>query len=99
MTFTTIYPGWYSGRAVHLHYKVRGTSNSQSFEFTSQLFFDDSLTTQVFAANAPYNTRGARTTFNSGDSIYSQGGSTTLLALGASGSGYAGTLNLGLDLT
>jgi protocatechuate 3,4-dioxygenase beta subunit len=44
--FTTIYPGWYQGRAVHIHFKIRPTSSS---EFTSQLFFDDALSTQVFA--------------------------------------------------
>jgi protocatechuate 3,4-dioxygenase beta subunit len=58
--FATIYPGWYMGRAVHIHMKVRTDPTSQQgYEFTSQLFFDDSLSDQVFA-QAPYNTRGAR---------------------------------------
>src|SRR5712691_7192998 len=39
--FTTVYPGWYPGRAVHIHFKVRLYSGSQqSYEFTSQFFFD-----------------------------------------------------------
>jgi protocatechuate 3,4-dioxygenase beta subunit len=32
VTFTTIYPGWYTGRAVHIHFKVR----TGTLEFTSQ---------------------------------------------------------------
>ena len=53
--FTTIYPGWYQGRAVHVHFKIRTGAS----EFTSQLFFDDALNTQVFAA-APYSQKGAQ---------------------------------------
>jgi protocatechuate 3,4-dioxygenase beta subunit len=35
--FTTIYPGWYSGRAVHIHFKIRTTTSSgASYEFTSR---------------------------------------------------------------
>ena len=36
--FTTIYPGWYQGRAVHIHFKVR---TAQRQEFTSQIYFDE----------------------------------------------------------
>ena len=41
--FQTIFPGWYMGHTVHIHFKVRGTNpaSGQNFEFTSQLFFDE----------------------------------------------------------
>ena len=55
-TFTTIYPGWYPGRAVHIHFKVRPTASTV---FTSQLFFDDALSDQVFT-QAPYAGKGKR---------------------------------------
>ncbi len=43
--FTTIYPGWYQGRAVHIHFTIRDSAESQQgYEFTSQLYFDDTLT-------------------------------------------------------
>ena len=59
--FTTIYPGWYSGRDVHIHFKIRTTTSSgASYEFTSQLFFDDTLTDQVFT-QAPYASRARGT--------------------------------------
>jgi protocatechuate 3,4-dioxygenase beta subunit len=74
--FRTVYPGWYSGRAVHIHYKVRFFSrNQETYEFTSQFFFDDSVSDQVFQL-APYNQKGSPDTRNSTDSIY-RGASTT----------------------
>ena len=67
--FMTIYPGWYQGRAVHIHFKIRPTSSS---EFTSQLFFDDALSTQVFA-QAPYSQKGTQgITRNTSDGIFQQ---------------------------
>src|SRR5205085_3183987 len=67
--FTTIYPGWYSGRTVHIHYKVRLFSGTtKTYEFTSQLCFDDTLTDTVFT-QAPYNTKAARGTRNNNDGI------------------------------
>src|SRR5215218_3200643 len=37
--FTTIYPGWYQGRAVHIHFKIRDSPESeQGYKFTSQLY-------------------------------------------------------------
>ena len=46
--FLTIYPGWYPGRAVHIHFKLRSSPEAApGFEFTSQLFFDDELTAVV----------------------------------------------------
>ena len=42
--FTTIYPGWYGGRAVHVHFKIRRPgAGGRIDEFTSQLYFDDAL--------------------------------------------------------
>jgi protocatechuate 3,4-dioxygenase beta subunit len=74
--FTTIYPGWYPGRAVHIHFKVRLYSGSQqSYEFTSQFFFDESFTDTVYQ-QAPYNSRGGGRTRNSNDGIYQQLAST-----------------------
>src|SRR5207253_10058042 len=51
--FTTIYPGWYQGRAVHIHFKIRTSATGASKEFTSQWFFDETLTDQVHAQQ-PY---------------------------------------------
>ncbi len=96
--FTTIYPGWYQGRAVHIHFKVRTTTPANtSYEFTSQLFFDDSLTDQVYT-QMPYASKGRRDTRNSNDGIYATGGDQLLLAPTQTAQGYAATFAVGLDL-
>jgi protocatechuate 3,4-dioxygenase beta subunit len=96
--FTTIYPGWYMGRAVHIHVKVRTDPEAQQgYEFTSQFFFDDALSEQVYA-NAAYGGRGSPDTPNSADGIYQGGGQEMTLALTAEGGGYAGTFNIGLQM-
>lgn len=73
--FTTIYPGWYSGRAVHIHFKIR---TPDGYEFTSQFFFDDALTDQVHA-QAPYAAKGPRNRRNDQDGIYRSGGDQLVL--------------------
>lgn len=94
--FVTIYPGWYMGRAVHIHFKVRTTPGSGSgLEFTSQMFFDESLT-DIVHAQAPYSSKGRRDTTNSRDGIFQGGGSQLLLPLSASGGGYAGNFSIGV---
>ena len=96
--FTTIYPGWYFSRAVHIHFKIRSElSANSSFEFTSQLFFDDALSDQVFAEE-PYAGKGERTIRNADDGIFQQGGSQLLLEVSQDASGYAANFDIGLQL-
>lgn len=95
--FTTIYPGWYDGRAVHIHFKIR-TGVGKAYEFTSQLFFDDAFTDQVYA-NPPYASRGQRTRLNAADGIYRNGGSQLLLNVKTAASGYSSIFDIGLNIT
>ena len=90
--FTTVYPGWYTGRAVHIHVKVHlgGT-----VVHTGQLFFPDP-TTDVAYRKAPYNTRGARNTRNANDSIFVNGGSRSMLAIKKTAAGYAAAITMGV---
>jgi protocatechuate 3,4-dioxygenase beta subunit len=91
--FMTIYPGWYQGRAVHIHFKIRPTASS---EFTSQLFFDDALSTQVFA-QAPYSQKGTQgITRNAADGIFQQSAGKLLLNVTKSGDVYSATFDIGL---
>ena len=96
--FTTIYPGWYRGRAVHVHFKVRTDVAGQPYEFTSQLYFDDALTDRVHSV-APYAARGQRGTTNADDGIFRDGGESLLTQVSEAGAGLAATFDLGLDLT
>lgn len=96
--FVTIYPGWYPGRTVHIHFKVRAKSPSgKPYEFTSQLYFDDALTDRVHA-QAPYAQRRQRTTRNNRDGIYSRDGEHLMLAIEPLAQGYIATFNLGLQM-
>jgi protocatechuate 3,4-dioxygenase beta subunit len=96
-TFTTIYPGWYSGRAVHIHFKVRIYNGStETLEFTSQLFFTDAMNAQVFAT-APYSSRGNPDTTDETDNIYGTDGASLLLQPTSDGSGgYVADFSVGI---
>jgi len=97
--FLTVYPGWYPGRTVHIHFKIRTAPVARrSFEFTSQLYFSDELTDLVHAA-PPYAGRGPRTARNRHDGIFWRGGSQLMLAPSATADGYAAAFALGLQLS
>jgi protocatechuate 3,4-dioxygenase beta subunit len=103
--FTTIYPGWYQGRTVHIHFKVRTPAaaalaerGDAAYEFTSQLFFDEALTDRVFA-RPPYAAKGQRDTTNASDGIYREVGSQLLLAVADASPGYRASFDIGLDLS
>jgi protocatechuate 3,4-dioxygenase beta subunit len=91
-TFETIYPGWYSGRAVHIHLKVHIGGN---VVHTGQLFFPETLTDAVYE-RSPYNRRPNRDVRNPDDSIFRNGGDKGLLGLKKSGNGYVGTITTGV---
>jgi protocatechuate 3,4-dioxygenase beta subunit len=94
--FQTIYPGWYRGRAVHIHMKVHVGG---SVVHTGQLFFDDGLTDQVYLS-APYSSRGTPDVRNSADDIYrSAGAASAVLAMTPSGNGYVGDITVGVRRT
>jgi len=92
-TFDTIYPGWYRGRAVHIHMKVHTDSASRH---TGQLFFDDELSDTVYAA-APYSAKGTPDMRNDDDSIFADaGGESAIVTVTPSGNGYRGTMTVGI---
>jgi protocatechuate 3,4-dioxygenase beta subunit len=90
--FTTIYPGWYQGRTVHIHVKVHVGGR---IVHTGQLFFSDTLTDAVYRA-APYKDRPNRDVRNAQDSIFVNGGKRGLLAVTKNGAGYVGTIVMGV---
>jgi protocatechuate 3,4-dioxygenase beta subunit len=95
-TFKTVYPGWYRGRAVHIHVKVHVGGN---VVHTGQLFFPAAVTNAVHR-RAPYNTPGTTPdTVNASDSIFRNGGSRGMLALKSSGTGYIGTIGMGVHVS
>ncbi|MGH7721108.1 MAG: intradiol ring-cleavage dioxygenase, partial [Gemmatimonadaceae bacterium] len=97
--FTTIYPGWYQGRTVHIHFKVRtDPAAARGHEFTSQIYFDDAFTDRVFA-RPPYASREQRTVRNDRDGIFRRsGGEQLIVPVREAGEGYEGTFELGLAM-
>jgi protocatechuate 3,4-dioxygenase beta subunit len=105
--FTSIYPGWYTSRTPHIHARVRLYSGSTVTEnFTTQFFFDESITDMVYQM-APYNTRPNRDTTNITDNVYKGTdcntakavGTETSLRLAADSSHAVASYNIILDLT
>ncbi|MEV4033661.1 intradiol ring-cleavage dioxygenase [Streptomyces umbrinus] len=106
---TTVYPGWYRGRCVHIHLKVHtnvtltpnGSFTGGRELHTGQLYFQETITRRVAALSTYAVNTVPRTTLTQ-DSIYDGGGAAsgllTLTALGSSTSeGYAATLTVGVE--
>ena len=96
--FTTIYPGWYRGRAVHIHFKIRTQGTGGAYEYTSQLFFPETLNDEIHALQ-PYAANGRRDTLNQRDGIYREAGDQLLLQPSKSASGYDAGIDIALDLS
>jgi protocatechuate 3,4-dioxygenase beta subunit len=96
--FTTIYPGWYPGRTVHIHFKVRaGGKSGRGQELTSQLYFDDGLTDRIHT-QSPYAGKGQRTVRNQRDGLFRNGGRQLMLSAVQSGESYAAIFDIGLQM-
>ena len=87
--FRTIYPGWYPGRTVHIHLMVHTPARTS----TSQLYFPEEVTADVFA-RAPYRERGLPDTTHASDGIFATGGQPAVLDIHADGDGHIGVLCL-----
>lgn len=106
--FTTVFPGWYRGRCVHIHTKVHvgGKLTDAGYEgghtcHTGQLFFAEEAVL-ASAEVAPYNTSTTERTTLDEDGIYpgngAQGGLLNLkYRKGKIGKGVTGSLTLGVD--
>jgi protocatechuate 3,4-dioxygenase beta subunit len=94
--FTTIYPGWYRGRAVHIHFKVRVPGQGgRTDEFTSQLYFSDELTDRVHAAQ-PYAANKGQRLLNARDMIFREGGTQLILPVVENDDGYEATYRIAM---
>ena len=85
--FTTVYPGWYPGRTVHIHAKVHVDRQTV---LTTQFYFDDDFSTKVFEGDA-YGSAADRDSFNDSDGIYD---SALELTLSEEDDGHLGLITL-----
>lgn len=100
VNFVTIYPGWYPGRAIHIHFKIRTASRAGKAELlTSQLYFDEAVTRRVYQ-QPPYAQRSTGYVTNERDGIYRSGkGQQLLLHPEQNESGYLAAFGIGLMLS
>src|SRR5205085_5545804 len=78
--FTTVYPGWYSGRTIHIHVRIRTYSGTTVLSnFVSQIFFDESVNNIVLAQSA-YSRSTSRDTTNARDMVYNVANQTRMLS-------------------
>ena len=75
--FTSIYPGWYPGRAVHVHFKV---SLADRTLVTSQFYLPDEMSRMVYQTGA-YQNRGEQDTLVERDRFFQGAGSARELLL------------------
>lgn len=113
-TVKTVYPGWYTGRATHVHIKVHIGARLQNLggviratgghvSHTGQFFFDDALTDRV-AIVAPYSAHIIRRTRNSEDKDFEvDDGINAMVSIKLTGgdlkSGMTGEITVGVDPT
>ena len=103
VSFTTIWPGWYSGRAIHIHVRVRKLSHRGATiaGYTTQIFFSDADNDRVLTGAAPYNTRSPQKdpTTDENDTVLTRADFATNI-VNVNGSiehGFKTTFNIALD--
>ena len=93
VTFTTIYPGWYMGRATHIHAEV--TVNGRSVKVT-QIAFPENITATVYSTGV-YAPKGQNPTSNTSDNIFADSLASELATVsGDATNGYTATFTIGI---
>jgi len=93
VTFTTIYPGWYQGRATHIHAEV--VRNGASVKVT-QIAFPEDVTAAVYATGV-YAPRGSNPTSNTRDNVFSDSLASELASVsGDPSSGYTASFKIAI---
>jgi protocatechuate 3,4-dioxygenase beta subunit len=106
--FTSIYPGWYPGRAIHIHDKVQIFNGSETnLEWTSQLYFNNTMNKKIHE-QPPYSSHGPPPTQNEQDFIYAgpstdslvrnNSGKDLIMNVTKDGPEYLGTFNIFLNI-
>jgi protocatechuate 3,4-dioxygenase beta subunit len=95
VTFKTIYPGWYQGRATHVHVEVLVGGVSQK---VTQLAFPEAVTAEVYASGV-YAAKGANPQSNATDMVFADSLASELATLsGDTANGYTAALTIGVTL-
>jgi protocatechuate 3,4-dioxygenase beta subunit len=102
VNFKTIWPGWYSGRAIHIHVRIRTYDGSAvATNYTTQIFFSDADNATVMNGAAPYDTRSPKSdpTTDGTDNIFASANAASTNVAPVTGSiaeGFAAAFTIGL---
>ena len=95
VTFTTMYPGWYQGRATHIHAEV--VRNGTSVKVTQFAFPEDAANAAVYGTGV-YASRGTNPTANTRDSIFADSINSELATVtGDPASGLSAAFRIGIS--
>jgi protocatechuate 3,4-dioxygenase beta subunit len=96
VTFTTVFPGWYSGRATHIHVEVKVNN---SVVKVTQIAFEESVIAAVYASGV-YASKGRNPTSNLGDMVFadSLSSETATITGGDATSGYSAAFTVGVSV-
>jgi hypothetical protein len=104
VSFRTLWPGWYTGRAIHIQVRVRKlySSGATIAGYTTQIFFSDADDAHVLTGAAPYNNRSPQTdpTTDETDTVLTDGDFATNIVRvkGSINHGYTAAFNIAADL-
>jgi protocatechuate 3,4-dioxygenase beta subunit len=102
VSFHTIWPGWYTSRAIHIHVRVRklSTGGATIAGYTTQIFFSDGDNDHVLSGAAPYNNRSPQDdlTTDENDTVLTRAdfGTNVVAVKGSIARGYTATFNVAL---
>lgn len=69
VSFTSIFPGWYSGRAPHIHVHVYNASGTSLL--ITQIAFPTDVCNTVYTTATSFYTKGTQDTSNANDNVFS----------------------------
>lgn len=98
LQFTSIYPGWYQGRATHIHLEVYV---SGILKKTTQITFPETISDAVHVTSL-YAAHGINTIRNANDGIFSNSATDlaneTVALTGNTSTGYTGSYTIGIAI-
>ena len=95
VTFTTVFPGWYQGRATHIHVEVKVGG---AVVKVTQIAFEESIIAAVYAAGV-YAAKGRNPTSNASDMVFadSLSSETATITGGDASSGYSAAFTVSIN--
>ncbi|TWJ02406.1 dioxygenase-like protein [Mucilaginibacter frigoritolerans] len=95
VTFTSIFPGWYSPRAPHIHVHVYNSAGTSLL--ITQIALPTDVCNTVYTTASPYSARGEQDTANTADMVFSDSLANELSTVtGSVSAGYVLTINIGV---